>query len=233
MNPIVLVVLVHSPLVGPSTWSRLLPALEARRIEAIAPSIRTDSATRPYWRQHVEAVVRAIREYPVDRPVVLVGHSGAGVLLPAIREALGPRPIAGYVFVDAIVPRHLASRLDLFDTPEAATAFRNSARDGWLPVWTEERLRAAIPDDETRRQFVEELRPLPLEVYEEPIPVFTGWPDAPCAYLHFSSAYAVDAERARRASCAYRHTPGGHFQMLSTPEKVADDLGPLLRMMIR
>lgn len=36
----------------------------------------------------------------ISRDVVLVGHSGAGALLPAI-GAFSPRPVAGYLFVDA------------------------------------------------------------------------------------------------------------------------------------
>ena len=47
-------------------------------------------------------------------------------------------------------------------------------------MWTGDELRDAIPDDATRRAFVAELHargPLPLAVYEEPLPVFDGWPE--------------------------------------------------------
>src|SRR5207249_3404078 len=106
-----------------------------------------------------------------DEPCVLVGHSGAGALLPAIREALG-RPVFAYVFVDAGIPQDGMSRLDQFSSQEEAEQFRQAAVDGLLPTWTEDDLAHLIPDAETRRRFVSELRPLPLAVYEEPIPVF-------------------------------------------------------------
>jgi hypothetical protein len=224
MTPSILVILLHSPLVGPATWSLLLPALEARQIEAIAPALATVPGQTPYWRQHVDAVRQAIQRQPADRPLVLVAHSGAGVLLPVLREALGGRPVRGYVLVDAIVPQHLKSRLDLFDSPESAASFRNAAKDGFLPVWTDDRLRTAIPDSAVRRRFVSELRPLPLAVYEEPIPVFRGWPDAPCAYLRFTAAYEADEARAKGAGCMVEHSPGGHFRMLTAPADVADEI---------
>src|SRR5438045_3729576 len=80
------VVLVHSPLVGPLTWSRVAAALGQRGIEALTPALRQDDgASEPFWKQHARSVGRAIRALPADRPVILAGHSGAGPLLPAIR----------------------------------------------------------------------------------------------------------------------------------------------------
>ncbi len=112
--------------------------------------------------------------WPLEkRPLVLVGHSGAGVLLPAVREALG-RAVAGYIFVDADIPEDNKSRLDLFQSREDRNSFRRAAQEGMLPTWTEEDLLETIPNPVLRRRFVAELRPLPLAVYEEPIPVFEG-----------------------------------------------------------
>ncbi len=65
----------------------------------------TDSAAAdvPYWQQHVTAVMRTLGEIPREQDLILVAHSGAGALLPAIRQALG-RPVMAYLFVDAGVP---------------------------------------------------------------------------------------------------------------------------------
>jgi hypothetical protein len=147
------------------------------------------------------------------------------VLLPAIGEACRGR-VAAYIFVDASIPRDGASRLDLFGDEDAVRHFREAATDDLLPTWTEDDLRDAIPDPDLRRRFVEELRPLPLAVYEEPIPVFEGWPDAPCAYLSFTptSAYKDAVALARRQGWAYTKLAGGHFHMLVDPPAVADAL---------
>lgn len=69
-----------------------------------------------------------------------------------------------------------------------------------------------------------ELRPLPLAVYEEPLPVFAGWPDAPCSYLQLSPVYDAPAQQAQAQGWPYVHLPGGHFQMLVAPEAVTDVL---------
>ena len=216
-------VLVHGPLVGPHTWAPVADALRARGAAVVAPSlVGLDGQGPPYWRRHVEAVVRAVAGLPEATAPYLVGHGGAGVLLPAIREGMG-RPVGGYIFVDAAIPRDGASRLDLFGSPREAAAFRASAADGRIPTWTEDDLRQEIPDAERRRQMVSELRPLPLAVYEERVPVFAGWPDAPCGYLCFSGSEvcAASVAHALAGGWAYRELPGRHFHILVAPDAVA------------
>ena len=232
-------VLVHSPLVGPFTWALAADELRRGGIEAIVPELSsTGKPDTTYWKQHAGAVAQAIEPLPPDQPIVLIAHSGAGMLLPAIRQVLG-RAASAYIFVDAGIPENGKSRLDLFEDPAAADNFREAATDGLLPVWTDEELREVIPDDSVRRRFVSELRPLPLQVYEEmlrqlhprplaffeePIPVFAGWPDAPCSYLLFSPVYYTAAEQARQLGWTCVDMPSGHFHMLVDPHGVADAL---------
>src|SRR5207248_4809386 len=103
--------LVHSPLVGPFTWSPVADALRDRGLEAIVPVLADSEASPvPYWQQHAESVARPVAEVSEARPLVFVGHSGAGQLLPAIRQVLR-RPAAAYVFVDAGLPEDGRSRL--------------------------------------------------------------------------------------------------------------------------
>ncbi len=218
-------VLIHSPLVGPLTWEPVATELRRRGERVVVPSLRVPSLEPPYWVGHVTAVVAAVQAagYGVSAPT-LVSHSGAGVLLPAVRAALG-RPVAGYVFVDSDLPVDGRSRLDLFaaEDPAAAIEFRGAADTaGLLPIWTAADLAAAIPDSDLRRRFVAEL--LPLAVYEEPIPVFAGWPDAPCAYMQFSPAYTPAAARARALGWPILELPGSHFRLLTDPLVVAEAL---------
>ena len=87
-----------------------------------------------------------------------------------------------------------------------------------------------IPDTALRWRFVAELRPLPLAVYEEPLPVFAGWPDAPCGYLRFAATpvYEEPEREARRRGWACAQLPGHHFHMLVDPPTVAQALLDLL-----
>lgn len=214
-------VLVHSPLVGPLTWTPVAEELRKEGLTAFAPPLPdAREVSPPYWERHAEAVAQSLEDLSREEPLILVGHSGAGMLLPAIRE-VSQRPVAAYIFVDAGIPRDGMSRLDFFEAEEA-NAFREGASGGFIPTWSEDDLAEVIPDAEIRHHFVEELTPLPLAVYEEPIPVFAWWPDAPCGYLQFSPFYAPYAEEAQREGWLYQSIEGGHFHMLVEPRAVAN-----------
>jgi pimeloyl-ACP methyl ester carboxylesterase len=77
--------LVHSPLVGPTTWSWVATALSAAGHDAIVPDLRSSALTG----QPLEFVDQAVSSTPSDwsGPLV-VGHSGAGFLLPSIADSL-------------------------------------------------------------------------------------------------------------------------------------------------
>jgi hypothetical protein len=220
-------VLIHSPLVGPTTWTLVGEELRARGRAAVTPELHDALCNDgPYWSRHVAAVSSAVDGIPRDRPVVLVAHSGAGPLLPAIGARV-ERAVAAYVFVDAALPgTDGQSRLDLFGGNEAKR-FRGAAIDGMIPpVWRNETLlrELGIEDTELRRRFVAEVPDVPLAVYEEPLPVPADWPGAPCGYLLLSQPYAADAREASARQWAYRELLGGHFQMLVEPVAVAEAL---------
>jgi len=226
---VVTFVLIHSPLVGPLTWMPVADELRQMDFAVVVPVLRTGMDTNPpYWKHHAGAVARGVEPVSPDHFLILVGHSGAGVLLPAVRHTID-RPVAAYIFVDADIPRDGASRLDLFGTPEEAAQFRQAATGGLLPAWSEEDLRGAIENAELRRRFVAELRLLPLAVYEEPLPVFAGWPDAPCGYLQFSPTYEAPAAHARQKGWPCIELDGGHFHMLAEPPAVANALIDLVQ----
>jgi predicted alpha/beta hydrolase family esterase len=107
-----LVVLVHSPVVGPFTWSMVAEQLRQRKVDVLVPKLADrDDNDLPYWDQHTAAVKQALADVPPGRPVVLVGHSGAGPLLPAIHRAIA-QPVAACLFVDASLPHPGQSRFD-------------------------------------------------------------------------------------------------------------------------
>lgn len=216
-------VLIHSPLVGPYTWALVGEELYRIGLRVAIPEL--DSAEKrsfTYWDQHASAVADVLGSVSPETPIILIAHSGAGPLLPAVRQKIG-KPVAAYIFVDAGWPKDGKSRLDLFGDVEEVNAFRQSAVNGLLPTWTDEDLRELIPDDAVRARFVAELTPLPLEVYEEPLPVFPGWPDDPCGYIRFGENRAYDEafQTAERLGCETLRLEGGHFHMLVEPATVA------------
>jgi hypothetical protein len=227
-------VLIHSPLVGPFTWGLVAGELRQDGVDVVLPSLTDDEHSRaPFWQQHAASVARALTHIPVNRALILVGHSGAGPILPAIRSMIA-RPVAGYLFVDAGIPIDGASHLDLraLESPEMAQQFRQALAAGErFPTWNEQDLSGIIPDPERRRSLLAELHPRALAFFEEPIPVFDGWPDVPCGYLLFTPTYDVFAERARREGWAYRQMDAGHFHMLVDSKAVADAIMNLVARM--
>jgi pimeloyl-ACP methyl ester carboxylesterase len=168
--------------------------------------------------------VTTLRGAPAGQPLVLVGHSGAGALLPKLGEALG-RPVAAYVLVDAGIHSDGLSRLEMMvaeDAPFAGQLRAQLEAGGRYPEWTDDQLHDAIPDDERRAAVLAEMRPRGLDFFSEAIPVPAGWPDAPVAYLQFSPGYDVPAAKAREMGWPVREIEGGHFLMLIDPETVAE-----------
>lgn len=221
-------VLVHSPLVGPGTWQALAEAIREGGHEVLVPDLRAIlTAGPPYWSRQVDAIV----DSAAGRPVVLVGHSGAGPLLASAGAVLDR--VVGYVFVDAGLPSSGQSWLDSAP-PELAEQLRGMAAAGWLPPWSawwgEEGLVELLPDAELRESFAAGCPRLPLAMFEEVQPSVPGWPDAPCAYLRLSDAYREPAERARALGWPVAELATHHLAMLSHPELL---LGPLLDLVRR
>lgn len=227
-------VLIHSPLVGPLTWSHVAAELQTRGQDVLVPILEDSSeSAEPFWKQHAESVSRSLAEFPRESHLTLVAHSGAGPLLPVIRDSIA-NPIHAYVFVDAGIPRAGASRLDLMKTedPEWAAQFEQELANGArFPNWSFEDLREVLPNESLRQQMVAELQPRGLGFFSEPIPVFDAWPDAPCIYIHFSRAYDQPAALAVEKGWIVEQLKAGHFHMLVDPgtvtDRIIDSLGSI------
>jgi hypothetical protein len=221
-----LFVLIPSPLCGPFTWAAVADELRRRGREAVTPALEDagDNRAAPYWQQHAQAVRRVLAAVAAERPVALVGHSGAGPLLPVIGQTLG-RPVAAYVFADAGLPLAGASRLEAraVEAPTAAARFyRLLATGARFPAWSDADLGEIVPDPAVRRAVLAELRPRALSFWQERLPVPVDWPDAPCAYLQLSPGYDAPAAQARQLGWAYGKIDAGHFHMLVDPVGVTE-----------
>lgn len=215
--------LLHSPLVGGLTWR--LVADQLRRLDRVVftPTLSDfPDVNEPYWKQHSDSVARSLTEIPKDVALTLVAHSGAGPLLPAIRQSI-PNPVHAYIFVDAGIPVKGATRLDLMRSEDAdwANEFQKELEHGGrFPTWSVDDLREVVPDESLRIKLASELRPRGLDFFTEPIPVFDAWPDAPCIYIRFSAAYQWDFAQARQAGWPTYELQAGHFYMLVEPSQV-------------
>lgn len=217
--------LIHSPLVGPFTWELVHRALTKQGLKAIAPTLLDDpNSPLPYWQQHVESVACEFAQLPENESIVLVVHSGAGPLLPAIRHEL-PHSVCAYVFVDAGIPHDGLSRIDMMklgDKDWAEQLHETLQKGEQFPTWTADDLQEIIPDDDARRKLVAEIHPRSLSFFTEPIPVYEGWPDTPCVYIKFSEPYNWDVVQAKQHGWDICELNAGHFHMLVEPLEVAN-----------
>ena len=213
--------LLHSPLVGPTTWSRVADRVAQRGLGVAVPVVR--AGTGPEVVSDLAAdVARQLRRSALC-PLVLVAHSGAGPLLPAIADALG-EPVAGCAFVDASLP-HAGRSWFQVAPPELAAALVAQARERRLPPWSEwfgpGTIEALLPDEALRTTFIEELPALTFEFLEQPHPPAPGWPASRCGYVRLSAAYDGEAAEAERRGWPVVRLDGHHLLPLTDPETVA------------
>jgi len=225
-------VLVHSPVVGPSTWVPVADWLSARGHVAIVVNLSdVGDHDLPSWPFVAGRVAEAISG--ASGRAVVVMHSHAGLYAPHI-VAANPGRIEALLFADASIPP-AEGEADMVP-PEFLSALRAKATDGMLPRWTDwwpdEDMATLFPDDETRRRIVEEEPRLSLAYYEQVLPIEPGWTDLPCGYLTFSRGYEQEMAKARTRGWPVAEAPGEHLHMLVDPaavgaalERLAEALG--------
>jgi len=223
------VVLIHSPLVGPSSWAHVAAALRAHGHRALTPDC--SGALRgppPYYPKLIEAAAGAFSD--VSEKIFLVGHSGAGGFLPSVAHA-ARRNVAGLIYVDALLPHPGKS---WFSTaPARLTAhLRSLARDGRLPPWHRwwppGAIEALLPGREMYARFVAELESLPLAFFEEPAPELDNPSALPSAYLQLSAACKPEADQAEAQGWPVRRLDLHHLASLTHPDEVASELDRLV-----
>lgn len=225
-----LIVLLHSPLVGPACWSMLAPALRARGHRVLAPDLTRAMRGGPSYHGAIANMAGdAIRSEAADEPALVVAHSGAGAVLPAIACTCAVRAA---VFLDAGLPHPGKS---WFETAprELAAKLRGHARHGKVPPWhrwwPRETLAAMLPDERMRLALTSELSAVPLAYLEEPAPDAAIPAHVCCAFARMSEAYEAEARRAEELGWKVSRMHLHHLAMLTHAEMVADVLRDLTK----
>lgn len=215
--------LIHSPLVPRETWLTLVLSLEAVGCQASVVALDNNVArdSRLYER-HIAQIETALARLSEEK-IIAVAHSGAGNLL----ALLDPGRFEGHVFLDAIFPIEKASRFDLFDDPTAVKGWQEVAYQstGMLPASMIARFGEQIENRDAREAFLAEIVDVPVELYEEQIPVHPNWPCSKRGlYVQWTVSYSADAARADKAGFEVRRDMASHFKMLNQSDDVAREL---------
>jgi hypothetical protein len=218
----VLLALVHSPLVGPVTWQAAAEVLRDEGEVVVVPDLTASiGAGAPVLPAVQQAAADAVAAASSAGPAVLVGHSGAGPLLPGIADRT-TAPVGALLYVDSLLPRSGVSWFDRAPA-ELADHVRELARNGQLPPWHEwfepGAIEQLLPERRMRERFVAELPRLPIRYLDEPTSQ-AEW-DGPSGYLLLSEVYEDDAAQARRRGWRVLERRSHHLSMLTDPGTAA------------
>jgi len=206
--------LVHPPLLGPAVLQPL--AAELRRLGSgvAVPDLRAAVVTAADWPERWVDGVTATG--PAE---VVVGFSGAGIVLPAVAAAVGARRV---VWLDAVLPTGTWP-----DEIRALTA--PLVRDGriadWTTWWGPDAMTGLVPDERLRAAVLAEGHELPADFYDVAVPVPSSWPEAGARYVQLSGAYDDAAAEARtRGWPVAGDGSGAHLDVATDPARIADVL---------
>lgn len=213
------VLLVHAPLVGPSTWWWVAEELETLGVDVVVPSLHVEaSAVDP-----LDLLVDHAASEVTSDDVVLVGHSGAGVLLPFIAEATSLQR-ARLVFVDSGLPP-LEGPVDL--APDEFRRFlrRHADENGllapWHTWWGEAGMSQLVEDEDRRDLVLRDIQRVPFSYYDSAPVVPASWSERMAGYVILSEAYRASANQAEELGSTVVEMPGTHLEMVNRPYDVA------------
>lgn len=205
---------------GNSSWAGVASVLDDLGWHVVIPNL-SDAAQQS---GDVHAVVAAAAAQLPAGDVVLVGHSGAGLLLPAIGAASRAR-VTAHVFVDAHLPPEDGA-IPLADSDFVESLRRLAVGDRlppWSSWWGPEAMTRLVPDPSVRAALVEDMPQLPLAYFHGSASVPSGWMSSGRrGYVRLSELYEASAVLAEDRGWPVQRFTGGHLDAAVHPRAVVD-----------
>jgi pimeloyl-ACP methyl ester carboxylesterase len=219
------VVLVHGGRFAASCWDRVLPLLappvvavdlpgRGRRSSVALPTVGIDACA--------EAIVEDAGEWG---DIVLVGHSLAGVVLPAAAAALGDR-VARMVFVSAAVPPDGHGVLDTISDDLRRTVMENLADGVYRPEGPSAARYLCNDMDDEAASFTMSCRvDESIRLLAEPVDLAVV-ASVPCTYVRLTRDVTLPPTAQEAAITALGEPTvidleAGHMGMISRPADLA------------
>ena len=175
-------VLIHPAWLGGWCWSKVVPLLLAEGHGVHAPTL-TGLGERVHLGNpdislatHIKDVVNALEFENLQR-VILVGTSSGGMVVTGVADRV-PERLARVVYLDAFVPEHNQSLVDLLpaDRRRAMEEFVKAEGQGWLlprfatPSWERiVREMWGVTSDDDVSWMLARLRPTPFRHFSDPV----------------------------------------------------------------
>ncbi len=212
------IVLVHGAFADGSSWAKVIKILQAKGYNVTAVQIPLTSLA-----DDIAATNRALAQQ--DGPVILVGHSWAGVV---ITEAGMDPKVVGLVYVAAFAPDSGEVVGDLGKTypPPPALAAPIVDKEGFMHLSTDAIVKHFASDLPAAEARVVAATQGPIAVSAFGATVSNvAWKTKPSWYIvsKLDGAIAPDLERffAKRMKAATTELKASHVSMLSKPNAVA------------
>jgi pimeloyl-ACP methyl ester carboxylesterase len=212
------VLLVHGAWADGSSWSKIIPLLEAKGLHVVAVQIPLTS-----FADDVAATQRALALE--DGPVLLVGHSYGGAV---ITEAGNDAKVAGLVYVSAVAPDKGESALGLITsvTTPVGSELRPD-KSGFLKLTPK-----GIAEDFAQDLSAKEIAILTATQVPTSVTAMKGevtipaWRSKPSWYIIAANDRAIspdlEAAQAKRIGATTTTVSSSHVVMLAQPSKVVD-----------
>jgi pimeloyl-ACP methyl ester carboxylesterase len=212
------VLLVHGAWADGSSWSKVIPLLEARGLHVVAVQIPLTSLA-----DDVAATQRAIALE--NGPLLLVGHSYAGAV---ITEAGNDPKVAGLVYVAAVAPDKGESAFGLIaSVPTPIESELRPDASGFLKLTSTGIAEDFAQDLSREEKAVLDATQIPISIGAMKAPVTSpAWKSKPSWYIVAEHDRAIspqlEAAQAQRIGAITTRVDSCHVVMLSKPSKVAD-----------
>src|SRR3984885_11577381 len=212
------VLLIHGAWADGSSWSKLIPLLEAKGLHVVAVQIPLTS-----FADDVAATQRAIALE--DGPLLLVGHSYGGAV---ITEAGNDPKVAGLVYVSAVAPDQGESAFGLITSvPTPVGSELRPDKSGFLKLTPK-----GIAEDFAQDLSAKEIAVLIATQVPVSVAAMKGevtipaWKSKSSWYIIAANDRAIspdlEAAQAKRIGATTTTAPSSHVIMLAQPSKVAD-----------
>jgi pimeloyl-ACP methyl ester carboxylesterase len=212
------VLLIHGAWADGSSWSKVIPLLEAKGLHVVAVQIPLTS-----FSDDIAATQRALALE--DGPVLLVGHSYGGAV---ITEAGNDPKVAGLVYVSAVAPDKGESAFGLITSvPTPIGSELRPDKSGFLKLTPK-----GIAEDFAQDLSPDEIAILTATQVPTSVTAMKGeitipaWKSKPSWYLIAANDRAIspdlEAAQAKKIGATTTTIPSSHVIMLAQPSKVAD-----------
>jgi len=211
------IVLVHGAFADGSSWDRVIPKLQAKGLKVVAVQNPLKSLA-----DDIAFTKRAIRN--VDGPVVLVGHSWAGMV---ITEAGADDKVKSLVYVAAFAPDEGQAITDISkdSPPSAGLANLVADADGYLSMTPSELAKhfaQDLPAGQTRLMAATQ-GPVNSKVFGEKVSI-AAWKTKPSWFIVATKDHMIQPElqfaMARHIGAHTTALTTSHVAMISNAEAV-------------